>query len=181
MDVLRALPSTRLTWTQPKWGVDHFVLQVGERRLGEIYWRKWFSDEAVARLGDQSWLFDRLGFFRDRAVAMELDSHKELAQISFDWMKDAVVTLSDGQTFEWFRTKALGDAWAMVDANQQLLYELEFGMRWFKHSAHVTLKRQAYRVQDVGLLLCLGVYLSYVTMLDTAAVVAATVAPSAAV
>lgn len=180
MNILRELRIEELTWLQPKWGVDHFVLQVGERRLGEIYWRKWFSDEAMARLGADSWLFDRTGFFRDRAIAMPPDTHRVLAQVTFDWMKDGVVTLADGQTFEWFRTKALGDAWALVDRNERPVYELEFGMRWFKYWAHFSLKPDAFRHAEGGLLLCLGMYLGYVTMLDSAAVVASTTAAVAA-
>jgi hypothetical protein len=180
MNGLGELRSTQLTWIQPKCGVDHFVLRVGERRLGEIYWRKWFSDEAVARLGQQSWLFDRIGFFRDRAIATLLDTQNEVAQVTFDWMKDGLVTLANGQTFEWFRTKALGEAWALVDEDERPLYELEFGMHWFKYSVEVSLKREAFRRPEGGLLLCLGMYLGYVTMLDNAAAVAGVAAVTSA-
>ena len=57
---------------------------------------------------------------------------------------------------------------------ERLVYEIEFGMRWFKQEAWITLPaRQAVSVAELTFLLCLGMYLGYCFNQDSAAAVAA--------
>lgn len=54
-----------------------------------------------------------------------------------------------------------------------LVYEIEFGMRWFKQEAWITqIPSQAGQQPDLIFLLCAGMYLGYCYNQDTAAAVA---------
>jgi hypothetical protein len=163
-----------LVWKQPKWSSDHFELMGGQQVVGELWWTKCLSDQAVARYGGSTWLFDRPGFFRDRVVAVERGSGAPAASFAFGWLKDGELVLADGRSFRWFRTKVLGLAWALVDLNGVGVFDIELGMDWFKRQAVVRLQPGARSTAGIGLMLCMGMYLGICIDLDTAAVAAVT-------
>ena len=54
------------------------------------------------------------------------------------------------------------------------MYEIEFGMHWFKQEAWITLPAyQAVQHPELTFLLCAGMYLGYCYNQDTSAAVAA--------
>ncbi len=174
MTPLESLTATTLVWTQPKWSADRYELRAGEGVLGELYWTKCLSDQAVARCGESTWILDRLGFFRDRVAAVEYGSGARVASLTFDWLKDGGLVLGDGRSYRWYRTKIFDTAWALTDAAGAGVFEIHLGMKWFKYQATVRLWPNARAVPELGLLLCLGMYLSICTMQDMAGAVAAT-------
>jgi hypothetical protein len=177
MKPLESLIKTTLLWKQPKWAVEHYELWAGEDQLGELYWTKCLSDQAIARCGGLTWTLDRRGFFRDRAVAVEAGSEALAASFTFEWLKDGDLVLADGRSFRWYRTKVFGNAWALVDKAGGAVFEIHLGMNWFKRLAIVRLWPDVQRMPGLGLLLCLGLYLGICTEQDAAgAVVAATAA-----
>ncbi len=179
MKPLESLTETTLLWKQPKWSVDHYELWSGEDQLGELYWTKCLSDEAIARFGGSTWILDRRGFFRDRVVAVEFGSKALAASFTFDWLNDGELLLPDGRAFHWYRTKILDTAWALVQKAGSAVFEIQLGMKWLKHQATVRLSPDAQAIPKLALLLCLGLYLSVCTMHDSAAA-AAVVASTAA-
>jgi hypothetical protein len=176
MTPLESLAAATLVWTQPKWSTDRLELRVGEEALGELYWTKCFSDQAVARCGGSTWILDRRGCFRDRVVAVEAGSGTLAASFTFEWMKDGDLVLADGRSWRWYRTKVFDTAWAMVDESGAAVFEIHLAMRWFKRQATVRLWPDAHAIPELGLLLCLGMYLSVCTLQDAAGAVAATTA-----
>lgn len=176
MNRLNQLQGTELVWKQPKFGVDHYELFAGENLYAELYWTKWFSDRATAICSGKQWMFDRVGFFRSKVIAVNRDGETTAAQFEFDWTKGGVIRLAKGLPFRWHRTKALRNTWALEDMNEQVLFEMELGMRWFKYQAWVDLHTLPRDMVDLDLLLPLCLYLAICAMQDTAAVTAATTA-----
>ncbi|MEW5868390.1 MAG: hypothetical protein AB1894_03885 [Chloroflexota bacterium] len=172
---LHTLATSDLLWRQPKFGMDHYELRAGPGLLATISWPRWLSDLAVARCAAASWELDRPDFFRQTVVACPAGSAQEVARAEFDWLKDARLQLADGRAYEFYRTYAFRQAWALVSEPGQLVYEIEFGMRWFKRLARVRLAAPPSTPQ-LDLLLCLGLYLGCCIIEDAAVVVAATTA-----
>jgi hypothetical protein len=171
MKSLRLSPGRFLLWKQPKWAVDHFRLHAGEDLVGELYWTKCLSDQAVAKFGEGSWALDRIGFFRDRAVAIDGRTGMEAARFAFGWLGEGGIHLANGRVFRWRRTKAFASAWTLVDEIGQRVYDLEIGMHWFKVEAAVSLSTSTERMSEIGLLLCMGLYIARCTMQDAAGAV----------
>lgn len=174
MKDLKSFEKRYLTWVQPKFGVDHFELRYGEHVYAEIYWIKWFSDKALARCEDHTWTLDRLGFFRRRIVAVQAESEETSASLELGCMHEGVIHLVDASCYSWYRTKVLCNTWAVTDQDDDIMFEIEFGMRWFKHEACVFLRRTPQIHPELGLLICFAFYLGYCTMQDAAGAVAAT-------
>jgi len=160
-------------WKQPKFGVDHYELRAGEKLIGELYWTKWLSDRAIARFGKGAWEMDRVGCLRRQVVAVDRRLKVRVASFEFGWHNEGDILLPNGKIYQWYRTKAFSEAWAIVDENDELVYEMQIGTRWFKHEASVSLAVDKI-TPEVALLICLGLYLGICAMQDAAAVVAAT-------
>lgn len=176
MKTREALAMGTLVWKQPKWSVDRFELQASGQVLGELWWTKCLSDQAFARYGESTWVFDRTGFFRDRVVAAEPGAKVLTASCTFALLQDGDLVLGNGRSFHWYRTELLDTAWAFADQAGGAVFEIRLGMRWFKYEASVRLWPAAQALPELGLLLCLGMYLSVCSMQDMGAVVAGTTA-----
>ena len=177
MDILQNVVATTLEWKQPKWSLDRFELKAGAQVLGELYWTKCLSDQAVARSGQSTWVLGRRGFFRDRLVAVEPGTEAVAASFTFGWLKDGDLVLADGRSFRWYRTRLLDSVWALAVKAGGAVFEIHPGMNWLKREATVRLSPDVRAMPGLSLLLCLGMYLALCTMQDEAgAVVAATAA-----
>jgi hypothetical protein len=176
MKPLASLTKTVLLWKQPKWAVDYYELRAGEDLLGELYWTKCLSDQAIARCDGSTWVLDRRGFFRDRVVATAPGSEQPVASFDFEWLKDGDLILTDGRSFRWYRTKVFGSAWALVGEAGGAVFEIHLGMNWFKRQATVKLWPDVHTMPGLGLLLCLALYLGICTEQDAAGAAAATTA-----
>jgi hypothetical protein len=134
---LKSVDYNQLMWMQTGFGVREFELWSGKDLVGVLYWPKWLSDHAVAECGDGRWILDRVGFFRDRGLAIKAGTEEELARVTFDWAGDSELTLSNGRRYQLFRTGFLNNNWTLSDENEGVVYKLREGMRWFKHDAEV--------------------------------------------
>lgn len=179
MERLQPIVGTTLEWKQPKWSVDRYELRAGEEMVGELYWTKCLSDQAVGRYGDSTWILDRRGCFRDRVLAVEAGTQAQVASLVFEWLKDGDLILTGGRSFRWYRTKIFDTAWALADKAGGAVFEIHLGMKWFKYQATVRLGPGAQAIPELGLLLCLGLYLCVCTMQDLAAGGAAVAATAA--
>jgi hypothetical protein len=175
---LKSVDYNQLMWKQTGLGVREFELWSGEDLVGVLYWPKWLSDVAIAECGDGTWSLDRIGFFRDRAVAFRTGTEEVLANVTFDWAGDCDLTLSDGRRYQLFRTGFLSNNWTLSDENEDVVYKLREGTRWFKHDAEVDLQVGAIMLKELPLLIFLGWYLVYMHLQDGAAAAAAVSAAS---
>jgi len=139
MKPMNTLTRNEMLWKQPKFGVDHFELYQEDDLFGEVYWTKLLSDAAVGQVAAGWWTFDRLGWLRDKVVATVANSEQVVASFEFDWLKNGTLHLPNGRIFEWYRTKALANAWALVETSEKAFFEIEHGHHWFKQRAWVTL------------------------------------------
>jgi len=139
-------------WQQPKWTCERYRLRRGEMLLGEMVWRRWFSDEALARVGEDAWLLDRRGFLRDRVVAYERD--------------EGEMRLPGGRRFDWRRASILGQTWALLDEAGETALELELWTGWFKRQASLRVSQSRAAGPDAGLLLSLAMYLALCAQQD---------------
>ena len=175
---LKSVDYNQLMWKQTGFGVRAFELWSGVDLVGVLYWPKWLSDYAVAECGDGKWILDRVGFFRDRAIAMKTGTEEELVNVTFGCMGDCECTLSNGRRYQLFRTGFLSNNWTLSDENEDVVYKLREGTRWFKHDAEVDLQVGAIMLKELPLLIFLGWYLAYMNLQDAAAAAAAAGAAS---
>jgi len=172
MKSMNSLAGNELLWVQTKFGADHFGLYQSDNLFAEVYWTKLLSDAAVGKVEGVWWTFDRLGCLRDKVVATVANSEQVVASFEFDWLKNGELSLSNGRTFEWYRTKGLVNAWALVESDKKSFFEIEHGYHWFKQRAWITLHIPVDD-PDLSLLLCLTMYLVYCINQDAAGAVAA--------
>jgi hypothetical protein len=139
-----------------------------------MYWTKWFSDLAVGEIADGIWELDRPGFFRDRVVVCERQTGIEIAAFEKGWLGEGTLFLTGSRSMQWYRTKAFCNHWALSYEDDEMILEIREGMRWFKHEADVVLYPGAEREPDLPLLILIGWYLVFMSIQDSAVVVAAT-------
>jgi hypothetical protein len=166
---------TALLWKQPKFGVDHFKLYQEDSLNAEIYRTRLLSDTTIGKVAGCTWTFNRKGWLQDQVEAVESESKKRVAIFQFDWLKNGTLTLSNGRTFKWYRTKTFANTYALAESGQEGFLEIEHGWHWFKQRAWVT----AYFPPgdpDLPLLLCLTMVLVYCINQDTAVAAATSVA-----
>ncbi len=180
MKRLQEVDLGELLWKQARFGVDHFRLQAGEDCVGELYWTKWFSDHAVAQSAHGTWHMDRPDFFADRVIVTDPTTEQKAAIFVKGCFGDGTLTMRDGRKYEWARTKAFRNYWALFDEGGNAVFEVRAGMRWFKHEADVVLHAAAGEETQLPLLILLGWYLVFMSIQDSAAV-GAVVATTAAV
>ena len=175
---LKSVDYTYLMWKQTGFGVREFELFSDQDLVGRLYWPKWLSDYAVAECGDGKWTMDRIGFFRDRAMAVEAGTGIEVASVTFDWVGDSELTLSNGRKYQLFKTGFLSNNWTLADENEDTVFEMKEGMRWFKNDAKIALQVGAITQRELPLLIFLGWYLAYMQIQDATAAAAAASAAS---
>jgi hypothetical protein len=174
MRSMNSIDLSNLIWKQKRFGVHDFELRSEKDIVAVMYWTKWFSDLAIAETADRAWEMDRIGFFRDRVVVSEQPTGKEVAVFDKGCFGEGTLSLRDGRSLQWYRTKALCNFWALSNADDEVILEVREGMRWFKHEADVVLYRGAEREAELPLLILIGWYLVFMSIQDSAAVVAAT-------
>ncbi len=174
MKNIKSVDYHQLLWKQKNWGGRYFELLSGDDQVGVLYWPKWLSYMAIAEGGDGRWAIDRPGFFADKVVVTDLKSGEEAAQFFYGWLGDGVITLSNGRSYEWYRTGFLSNNWTIEDEVGDVLLEIKEWMHWFKHRADIVLRVGTIMRSELPLLIFLGWYLAYMQMQDAAAAVAAT-------
>jgi hypothetical protein len=122
---------------------------------------------------DGVWLIDRLGFFRDKVVVTERASGNQVARFAPNWLGDGMLSHSSGRGYNWYRTKALCNSWAIADKNEAVILEMHDWMRCFKHEAEVKLRIGATSLPELSLLILTGWYLAYMNIQDAAAAMVA--------
>ncbi|NIM96462.1 MAG: hypothetical protein GTO18_22405 [Anaerolineales bacterium] len=172
MKRLQEIDIQRLMWKQKGFALHDFELISANDLVGRMYWPKWLSDRAVAMYAENRWTLDRVGFFRDRIVVRDAKSGDKVADYEFDWLGDGTITLSDGQKFQWYRTKILCETWILVDEAGDTLLEFQVGMRWFKYVVEVNVDVRADRLPELPLLLFTCWYITFMRAQDVAAAVA---------
>jgi hypothetical protein len=170
---LETIDYQQLLWKQTGFGARNFELRSGDDLVGVLYWPKLLSDRAVAECASGKWYADQVGLFRHRTVMTDLDSGLEVASFEPGWMGDGDLVLANGHVFQWYKTKALCNSWALVDPGDNLVLEVHEGMRWFKHEADVVLHVHPGSSPELSFLILVSWYLGYTQIQDEAAAVAA--------
>lgn len=174
MKSMRTVDLSNLIWKQTRFGVHEFELRSEGDIVGVMYWTKLLSDLAVAETADGVWELDRPGFFRDRLVVHDRRTGRDVAFFNKGWFGEGRLILRDGRTMDWYRTKAFCNHWALSNPDEEVICEIREGMRWFKHEADVVLYPAAASESDLLLLILICWYLVFMSIQDSAAVVAAT-------
>jgi hypothetical protein len=171
MEPLRELSGNQLVWKQPKWGVYDYSLSWNGVEYGELYWTRWFSDQAIGKINQAWWTFTRYGFFRRQVIA-SITTDQTAASIEPGWGFEGEISMANGNIYHWRHTKFFGSAWEILNQAQAPVFQVEYAMNWFKGEAWVDLAvSPEYR--DLPLLLCLAMYLVHCYNQDTAAGAAA--------
>jgi hypothetical protein len=169
---LDAVDTSQLMWKQTAWGARSFTLGSGDGLVAVLYWPRLLSQHAVAESMYGTWYLDRLGFLRRRTVVSEPESGRELATFEQGWLGNGDLVLADGRVFRWFRTRAFRAFWALADGNEQVVLEVQSGLRWFKTEADVVLHVSPTVMPELPLLIVTTWYIAFSHMQDAAAAAA---------
>lgn len=178
MKPIHTLKKAELIWKQPKILIDRLELCQDDNAYAEIFWTRLLSDTAIGRTAGHQWTFNRKGCLRDQVLAVEAVSKKIIAVFEFDWLKNGTLTLANGRSFEWYRTKTFATAYALVETGNKTYLKIEHGHHWFKQRAWIT-SHFPSDDPDLPLLLCLTMYLVYCINQDNASAIAATTSVAA--
>jgi hypothetical protein len=174
MKSLEAVDRQNLIWKQTGLGARDFELWSRDDLVARLYWPKLLSQRAVAECSVGTWHIERVGFFRQRTVVTPAHSDLEIASFEAGWLGDGDLALADGRMLHWYRTKALGNAWALADPSDNVLIEIQAGTHWFKYHADVILWDRGESWAELSLLILVAWYLAYIQIQDSAAAVAVT-------
>jgi hypothetical protein len=172
MEPLHELSGNQLVWKQPKWGVYNYSMSWNGVEYGELYWTRWFSDEAIGKFNEDWWTFNRYGFFRRLIKATITNTDQVSASIEPGWGFEGEISIANGNVYYWRHKKFFGSAWEILDQGQVPVFQIEYGMNWFKGEAWIDLSVLP-DFPDLPLLLCLAMYLIHCFNQDAAAGAAA--------
>lgn len=186
MQELSELSGRSAEWTQPKAGAPSFHLRSGEMFLASLTFRSAFGTLATAQTSQGLWTFKRVGFLNPRVTVRTAGSDEDLAVYHPKVWGDGHLAFNSGRTFIWKPFNFWATDGAFTDEHGKTLLRLMSGLEkeglrdLLKDRATLQLLPAAEGVEEVPILVCLGIYLLIMHRIDTAAAVAATAGASAA-
>lgn len=160
-----------LEWQQPKGLQRYYELRAGDRLIGEMFWPRWFSDEAVGTVMGHSWRLNRRGFFRRAAELMPVDGGP-VGRYEGRLRGDGPITFGE-ERYDWQRRNVWRNEYALVDANGMDVLHLRLRVGFFRQSAEVRVPGWAAERRDLPALIAFGFYLAMMAHQDAAAGAAA--------
>ena len=169
-----------LGWVQPRALKMEYELRIGDMVAATLHFRSSFGSFATATSTEGSWTFKRIGFWQTRATIRASGAETDLAFFrNISWSGGGTLEFPDGRKYP-----ANTNFWAT-----QYEFKTEAGeslIRYKKIAAmlHLTcqveISELARNVAELPWMVSLGWYLTVMMQMDSAAVVAATVATTAA-
>ncbi len=160
-----------LVWDQPKGMRRYFSLHAGQHEIGEMFWPRWLSDEAVATVRGRSWRMRRLGFFRRNAEAVPVDGGP-VARFEQRMRGDGPITIGEDR-YDWQLRSVWRSEYALIDPNGMEVLHVRFRPGIFRQSAELRVPPWATEHRHLALLVAFVFYLASMRQQDTAAAAAA--------
>jgi hypothetical protein len=170
LEILKSARGSPLVWSQQRGFSHDYTLTGGDRTLATLRWPKTFGSLAEGRIGDATWTFKRVGFWRPAVTIRrpETGDH-DVGRLVMDWRRGDLV-LPGGVSFRWDLVSFWKSEWAFFDASgKDRLVEFVPETRFFKMSMGVAIHRAAEERAELPLLLLLGWYLLVMASQDDAA------------
>lgn len=186
MQPLSDLTGRSAEWAQPKEAVPSFHLRSGEMLLATLSFRSPLGTLATAQTSEGMWTFKRVGFLNPRVTVRRAGSEEDLAVYQPKVWGDGRLTFRTGRVFTWKPVNFWATDWAFTDTNDRPLVRLMSGLEkgglkdLLEDKAMLELLAASDGVEELPILVCLGIYLLILHRLDTAAALAATAGASAA-
>lgn len=162
------LTNEPLKWVQPVMRQE-YELRFGGSLVAVLNFRNAWSNKAIAKSGDGSWVFQRVGFWQDRAVIQEKGSAYDLAEFSrTSWKRTGTLAFSHGRLF-----KATTNMWLtqMVWSGENGVPLIRFDhiSGFFKRKADVEILSTAKNLPELPLLVLFGWYQILILIREAAA------------
>jgi hypothetical protein len=173
-------------WIQPKASLPSYHLRSDDALLVTLSFRSACGTLATAQTAEGVWTFKRVGFLNPRVTIRLAGSDEDAAVYQPKIWGDGLLTCKSGKAFVWRPINFWATDWAFTDTQENQLLRLKGGLEkeglrdLFKDQATVELAPAAQEVQELPILVCLGIYLLILRRLDAAAAIAATAGASAA-
>lgn len=169
MDILKSAQGTPLLWSQPRAFTQQYVLGAGERVLATLNWPKTFGSLAEGRIGEETWTFKRVGFWRPAVTIRKPETGElDVGRFVMDWRRGDLV-LPGGVRYRWDQLSFWKAEWAFFDAaGKDRLVEFLPENRFFKMSMEARIHSSAETCRDLPLLVLLGWYLLVMASQDDA-------------
>jgi hypothetical protein len=173
--LLREAAGQTLQWRRPHFFSSRYELFTGDRLLASLDRTGILRQRAMARTGEQQWIFQREGLMGRRVVIYpggpgsssgtdELG--QALASIQPRWNGTGTLTFYDGRVFTWTRTGNWRPVWSWVGSDNNTVLSMKRGRL-------LEIAPMASNLPEVALLSLLGLYMILIREADEAAAAAA--------
>ena len=182
MKPISRIESSVLHWVQPKALQRSFELYEGQEKVATLEWQKTFGSLALAETATDRWTLKRSGFLRPRVTARVEGSDQDVALFIPSWTGSGAVEFPNGRVLQWKPLNFWCTKWVFTGAQEEPLVQFSHegeGLKdFFKTQARVELGKNARHMDELPLLVVLGLYLIILHQDDASAVAAATAATS---
>ena len=170
VEILESARGSSWVWNQPHAFEQDYALTAGERVLATLLWPRALGSLAEGRIGDESWTFKRVGFWRP-AVTIRTPASGELdvGRFVMGWRRGDLL-LQGELRYRWDQVSFWKAEWAFFDASgMNRLLEFVSERRLFRMSVGVHVHPAAEGSADLPVLVLLGWYLLVMASRDDAA------------
>jgi hypothetical protein len=172
--------NSQLFWEQPKLSQRNYILRSEEDTFGQLHFNSAFNTTADATSSDEHYVIKQMGFLSGRISVQSVNSAVDLASYWPDWTGTVgEILFSTGEKYSWGATNFIATKFAInvIDGPELITYLSGSRNRkfsnLFKQQAHIVIAPEAWRINELPILVLLGWYLVIVRMED-AAVIAST-------
>ncbi len=180
MRPIAELASHGLTWTQPHAFRMEYELRVGAELVATLRFKSSFGSTATGESADGRWTFQRDGFWQTHIKIRAAGSETDLATFKPNtWSNGGTLEFPDGRQWQISTNFWQSRYDLTTETGENLLSYTQMG-GMFHLSAVVEIGPQSIDLPELPWLVMLGWYLAVLLHQDSAAVVSAAGAASAA-
>jgi hypothetical protein len=167
MKNIRSVVDHELTWTQQSLMKSEYELRFGGDLVATLRFPKMMGTIGVAKSGDGSWTFERIGFWKTKTVVKASGSTVELASYTSNaWKGGGILQLPSGKKLAVWRSIWKG-VFEIRTEEGEPLYQIE-QLTSFRVSASVRINRRALQIPELPWLVLFGFYLFVMARSDAA-------------
>jgi hypothetical protein len=161
-----------LTWHAERGG-RAFELRSGADVVATLAFEKLFGSLATGRTATGAWTFKRAGFLQPRVTVREAGAELDLAVFHPTWTGSGEVEFGAGVRVHWRSFGFWSREWAFVRGAEERLVTFRPEEDVSAPGSRVELGAAARTLPDIGVLLCLGIYLRALAVQEASAAGAA--------
>jgi hypothetical protein len=160
------MEASSLYWEQPRILNNQYILVGGVDSLARIELKMSATPSAVALAGEKRWFIKQVGFLSPHVTVQEDGGEGALAVYTPGWISaKGVIKFASGVQYQWQATDIWSSKYVISDRQGVDLVTFISGSRnksfsnFFKQQAQVIIGADAWRINELTILVLLGWYL----------------------